>query len=148
MVKFEHIPLTYWLRQRRLMLALMMWTSIVYYMSSTQCIPPQLLASMKVKPLWKPGETAVGGEFEEVLSLEKALVYCWRACIYFMSPQIVGKGRADSVGVIREVERESESATESCFAQILLSLCVLRDLVAHTPWAVKYWHTGRDTCLV
>lgn len=49
-----------------------------------------------------------------------------------MSPQIVGKGRADSVGVIREVERESESATESCFAQILLSLWVLRDLVAHT----------------
>lgn len=51
-----------------------------------------------------------------------------------MSPQIVGKGRADSVGVIREVEREreSESATESCFAQILLSLWVLRDLGAHT----------------
>lgn len=48
-----------------------------------------------------------GGEHKEVLSFEKALVYCWRACIYFMPPQIVGKGRADSVGVIREVERES-----------------------------------------
>lgn len=47
-----------------------------------------------------------GGECEEALSFEKALVYCWRACIYFMPPQTVGKGRAESVAVIREVERE------------------------------------------
>lgn len=54
-----------------------------------------------------------GGEHEEVQSFEKALVYCWRACIYFMPPQIVGKGRADSVAVIREVEREGESGSSA-----------------------------------
>ena len=48
-----------------------------------------------------------GGEHKEVLSFEKALVYCWRASIYFMPPQIVGKGRAGSVSLIREVERKS-----------------------------------------
>lgn len=63
---------------------------------------------MKVKAPCKPVEAAVGAEHEEVQSFEKALVYCWRACIYFMPPQIVGKGRADSVAVIREVEREGE----------------------------------------
>lgn len=43
---------------------------------------------------------------EEALSFEKALVYCCRACIYFMPPQTVAKGRARSVAVIREVGRE------------------------------------------
>lgn len=37
-------------------------------------------------------------------AFKKALVYCWRACIYFMPLQIVGKGRAGSGGVIREWE--------------------------------------------
>lgn len=43
---------------------------------------------------------------EEALSFEKALVYCCRACIYFMPPQTVAKGRAGSVAVIKEVGRE------------------------------------------
>lgn len=59
--------------------------------------------SKSIMKAWRDGS---GGEYEEVLSFEKALVYCWRACIYFMPPQIVGKGRAGSVGIIREVERE------------------------------------------
>lgn len=37
-------------------------------------------------------------------AFKKALVYCWRACIYFMPLQIVGKGRAGSGAVIREWE--------------------------------------------
>lgn len=48
-------------------------------------------------------------------AFKRALVYCWRACIYFMPLQIVGKGRAGWGGVIREWE----SLPQSCFAQIL-----------------------------
>lgn len=63
---------------------------------------------MLSKSIIKAQRDGGGGEHEEVLSFEKALVYCWRACIYFMPPQIVGKGRACLVGVIREVESERE----------------------------------------
>lgn len=66
------------------------------YMAPSQC---------ESKSIMKARGDGRGGECEEVVSFEKALVYCWRACIYFMPPQIVGKGRADSFGVIREVER-------------------------------------------
>lgn len=72
--------------------------------------------SKSIMKTWRDGR---GGECEEVLSFEKALVYCWRACIYFMPPQIVGKGRADSFGVIREVETESER--ELCHGELLCS---------------------------
>lgn len=99
-----------------------------------------------------------GSEPEEVLSFEKALVYCWRACIYFMPPQIVGKGRAGSVGVIREVGRELESERERdpqgpALLRYFLVLCALEEpfnILPLTPphSAVAYWHTGRDTCLV
>lgn len=33
----------------------------------------------------------IEGEMEEVLSFKKAVVYCWRACIYFTAPQIVAR---------------------------------------------------------
>lgn len=61
------------------------------------------------------------------MSFEKALVYCWRACIYFMPPQIVGKGRAGSVCVIREVERESALPQRPAFSDSpLISLGALK----------------------
>ena len=106
-----------------------------YNLHSIPCILYALTCSNsqhESKSIMKAPRDGSGGEHEVVLSFEKALVYCWRACIYFMPPQIVGKGRAGSVGVIREVEgRERQrqrgrgrgrSATESCFAQILLAL--------------------------
>lgn len=52
------------------------------------------------------GTEGKAGASEEVLSFQKALVYCCRACIYFMPPQTVAKGRAWSLAVIREVGRE------------------------------------------
>lgn len=70
------------------------------------------------------------------MSFEKALVYCWRACIYFMPPQIVGKGRASSVCVIREVERESVLPQRPAFSDSpLISLGALKSTLtlAHIP---------------
>lgn len=53
------------------------------------------------KSVMKSGRRAFGGCG---VGWGGALVYCWRACIYFMPLQIVGKGRADRGGVIRERE--------------------------------------------
>lgn len=59
-----------------------------------------------------------------------------------MPPQIVAKGRASSVGVIREEEEEEREIallptdTQPCeLGHSPLSL-------AHTHRAVKYWHRG------
>lgn len=117
----------------------------IHYEQRPICACRQL-ESKSVTKAWRDG---IGGEHEGVLSFEKALVYCWRACIYFMPPQIVGKGRADSVAVIREVKGEREcSATETCFAQIFIVLWELCNTLTSTHPQWKYWHIGRDTCLV
>ena len=97
-------------------------------LSSIQCMPTHSYSRYESKSVMKAWRDGSGGGCEEVLSFQKALVYCWRACIYFMPPQIVGKGRAGSVGVIREVERERarererESERESALPQRAASL--------------------------
>lgn len=79
-----------------------------------------------------------------MLSFEKALVYCCTACIYFMPPQTVAKGRAWSVAVIREVGRE-------CALRHREQLCsdTLRLREPFEELAISHAHTVRtETCQV